>query len=204
MENISANDTRQILSQTAIQIKCQAKRPSRWILTWHKSYQILKQKKKLSDLYTTNNYFELRLRLVGTEFILLPEKNNKILKNRKSNIKREKNIILNILIESILNTMNIWRKKKKDSESWDMGHKGDKPYGCLSLLPWREFPSPGTGKGKWGKTLSRHWLLGHATCASAAQKGPVFDLMLWSYHLEILNNFYKGSHFNFIWTLQIL
>lgn len=28
------------------------------------------------------------------------------------------------------------------------------------------------------KPCSRHWHRGHATCAAAAQKGPVLDLML--------------------------
>lgn len=79
---------------------------------------------------------------MGTEFILLPEKITTKKKKKTPEKKYE---------TTVFNTVNIWQKR--DSESWNTGNKEEKPYDCLSLLPWREFPSHGTGKGNWSEAL---------------------------------------------------
>lgn len=151
--------------------------PKRGILIWHKrNYRVLNKK--------GDQIFTLKI-TSGSSW----DNRNWIYPLAWNNNKEKINET------TVFNILNIWQIKK-DSDSWDIGNKGDKTYDCLSLLPGH-----GTGRGKWVENLQQHWLQGFVTCTATAQKGPVLDLMLCSCHFEILNNFYKGSTFSFLLVL---
>lgn len=124
--------------------------------------------------------------LTGNGFILLPETTKKKKKHNKT-----------VSDNSFQDSEHLARKD--NSDSWERENKADNPYGCLSLLPWREFPGCRKGKGKWRKpnsstgfrdlkpvqlqlrrictwcnlcSCSSGLLTLGATCAAAAQKDP--------------------------------
>jgi len=70
-----------------------------------------------------------------------------------------------------------------------MGNKGEKPYDCLSLLLRVSFRATEQRRESATKARSSTGFKGFATCALAAQKGPVCGFMLCCCHFEIQKNF---------------